>query len=728
MQPQIYEFYVNDTRVYPHYKTLKKKYSLESGQRFFRVSMEGKITLHGADYFTIKTASIETELVFKIYTYISGTRTLYFEGTFAKTDCKFYHDKRQVELAISPRDSYTDILNNYDHEYNLIELAPKLSTVSVNKRPVLQIYCPEDNKIGNFIDGIYWESEVTDAKSNIVELKDKFFFELAHVGCEVRVASGIYKGIYAGVGTSSIVSYDNSSMYFKTSGSIIIDINSGRYTFAEFILTGYNSTGKALYSGKLNGTSRWISATLPAVEGSGATGTLSVNATIFYFMARYLCPASSGIIDGTTSVSFNDIPSDDFAAEGLGYKWCTSFKLTDAEIVLSSKLSSTPTRYGKSEDGRYFEQIPGSTHWYPIARSSWDYTSMWYTPTSRTRTFESYNNFTIRMRDGITIGQAIKAVLKKVAPNIQHEETSEYSRFLYGTSNPITGDSFSVLITQKSNILKGLYDEPAAKAPITLETIMNMLRDCFRCYWYVENNKLKIEHVYYFMNGRSYSANTTSTIDLTSLEDTISHKLLSYAQNSFEYDKSDLPGRYEFEWADDSTNIYGGFPINVQAIYVQQNKTENISPESFSSDIDLMQLDPNSFSNDGFALMCCKYYSDVDLYYFPFEDVTLVDEKNITYSISTPNTYATWYYLEQFYMYDMPSTNISVEGLGNNALSVEHTKKIMKQTVTFPIKAGAGDPDLYSLVTTEMGAGEISEMTINLDTKQVDAVLLFDPD
>ncbi len=33
---------------------------------------------------------------------------------------------------------------------------------------------------------------------------------------------------------------------------------------------------------------------------------------------------------------------------------------------------------------------------------------------------------------------------------------------------------------------------------------------------------------------------------------------------------------------------------------------------NYSSDIDLMLLTPNSFSEDGFALMCCEYYSDVN--------------------------------------------------------------------------------------------------------------------
>src|SRR5699024_9226093 len=142
---------------------------------------------------------------------------------------------------------------------------------------------------------------------------------------------------------------------------------------------------------------------------------------------------------------------------------------------------------------------------------------------------------------------------------------------------------------------KGIYDEPATKAPITFENLMNMLRDCFKCYWYIENGKLKIEHIWYFMNGRSYGQ-TQNGLDLTNTVNAINSKAYSYGQNNFEYDKSDLSGRYEFGWMDDCTDLYDGFPINVDAVYVQSDKTENITIDNFSSDIDLMLLTPNSFS------------------------------------------------------------------------------------------------------------------------------------
>ena len=70
--------------------------------------------------------------------------------------------------------------------------------------------------------------------------------------------------------------------------------------------------------------------------------------------------------------------------------------------------------------------------------------------------------------------QAIKALLKEIDPTLQHEATAEYSRFLYDTTVPMSMARFYVHITQKTNILKGEYDQPAQKAEVSLEDIMKM--------------------------------------------------------------------------------------------------------------------------------------------------------------------------------------------------------------------------------------------------------------
>ena len=132
------------------------------------------------------------------------------------------------------------------------------------------------------------------------------------------------------------------------------------------------------------------------------------------------------------------------------------------------------------------------------------------------------------------------------------EGTEEYSRFLYGANRPLGNYNFTLLLTQKTNVTNGDYDRPAQKAPITLQQVTNMLRDCFRCYWYIENNKFKIEHIQFFRNGGSYNSANIG-VDLTKLQNIRNGKNWSFAKNSWSFDKADMPERYQFEWMDDVT-------------------------------------------------------------------------------------------------------------------------------------------------------------------------------
>ncbi|MEG0580257.1 MAG: hypothetical protein RR490_10115, partial [Niameybacter sp.] len=155
MQNAKYVFKINNTVVYPRYKSLKKKLALESGQRFFRTSLEGDITLGGIDYQLVKNANLETLFNFNILKLSTVTNNFepYFEGSFSKTDCKFNNDTRTVKLKIKAKDAYTEVLKNYEHEYDLVQLAPAITDINLTKRPIVQVYVAGANSISSFIGG-----------------------------------------------------------------------------------------------------------------------------------------------------------------------------------------------------------------------------------------------------------------------------------------------------------------------------------------------------------------------------------------------------------------------------------------------------------------------------------------------------------------------------------------------------------------------------------------------
>ena len=129
-----------------------------------------------------------------------------------------------------------------------------------------------------------------------------------------------------------------------------------------------------------------------------------------------------------------------------------------------------------------------------------------------------------------------------------------------------------------------------------------MLRNVYKCYWSIENNKFKIEHIQFFRNGMSYSNNQNVAIDLTRVENIRNGKKWGFNTSEYSYDKVDMAQRYQFEWMDTVTTPFQGLPIEVMCKYVTEGKIEEINIANFTSDIDFMLLNPSEMSQDGFGL------------------------------------------------------------------------------------------------------------------------------
>lgn len=336
---------------------------------------------------------------------------------------------------------------------------------------------------------------------------------------------------------------------------------------------------------------------LTAVEGSGATGTMHADMKSYNIYARYLVD-----VDKIDDLDTYPLSSDDIVDNNRNYRRAIGYAIDVAFI--SNNFSDTPTEWGLADSGKYFEppySIYGQT-FYPIARSTWRYASLWFGFYLMDWILEEKARKAYTLRDAFTLSSCINVLLKEFAPGITHEATPEYSQFLYNTNNPISGQSFKLLISQKSNIINGEYKTPAQKAPITLQQIMTMLRDIYKCYWYIEDGKFKIEQVSWFRNGGSYGYNPIIDYDLTQLESVRNGKKLAFATSEYSFDKVEMPERYRFEWMDEVTTPFEGLPIEITSKYVTAGKIEEINISNFTSDIDLMLLNPGVISSDGFAL------------------------------------------------------------------------------------------------------------------------------
>jgi hypothetical protein len=224
------------------------------------------------------------------------------------------------------------------------------------------------------------------------------------------------------------------------------------------------------------------------------------------------------------------------------------------------------------------------------------------------------------INDCYDIGNVIKVLLQKFAPEIKHEPLPEYSEFLYFAGDathsdlyklfpkkPTSVPNFRLMICPKSNLLSVNYDKPAQIAKTSLQSIFNMLRDVYQLYWYIDDDKrLHIEHLQWFLNGGSYAGTGSVSVDLTKLFDPRTRKAWSFGTAKWNYDKGQLPDRFEFEWPEDAGAVFNGYPIEVKAPFVTDGKKEQITVGSFMSDIDTMLYNSGSVSSDGFVLLAAN--------------------------------------------------------------------------------------------------------------------------
>ncbi len=681
-------------------------YSLEQGQRFFRGALSGKLTFEGPDYAFIVGEVFDTQ--FDLSVEISydngGTWAQYWAGRFWKTDCEFNEDDQTVIVTTKVRDRYSDILAGMDKEFDLIQLAPDIVHVKIDKRPMIQIYIPGQTVVGCFLSGMWWEQEcepVTDVNA----LENTYHFyrnkNVHLVDIESTVLPILPNGFSAEYPRQPNLSFEAENDGFRFS----FRAGSGGIPH-KWAITRI-SDGVELWNliePAAEGMYPPYSVILQPVEGTEAVGTCEVYIHDISIWGRYVCDVQ----DGTYELRANDI-----VADNKNYSRVVGYNNPDT-LFVSPRLSETPTPWGIYQPGLYYD-IPATfleQTFFPIGRNAWSWASFWFAFSLVDWVAEQQWREGFALRNAYPVASVLSVLLGKIAPGVTHEGTTDYSEFLYGP-NPINAIDEKLLITPKSNLINSGYDQPAQKAPITLRQVLDMLRNCFRCYWFIDDdNRLRIEHVLYFENGRSYDDEPGVGINLTEQILTRNGKALAFAQNKYTFEKPDMPERYQFRWMDDVTDLFDGYPIDIISGYVEQGKIEEININNFTSDVDYILLNPGEISQDGFVLMGAEYVGGV--YQLPYVDFFFDNTHHVL-----QNAYVAFHLLQTYYAYDMPARRYAINGVQKTALGM---KKMRTQSVKFPILQ---EPDFLQLIKTGLGNGTIEKLSVNLSSRNVTATLRY---
>ena len=601
-----------EQQAFPVYRDdVSKDFELQTNQEFYRAKLSGKLTFVRDDYDFIANKSFDTQFDIKIYiSYDAGqTWTEYWHGQFWKTNCTFNADDKNVTLTPDVIDQYTDILAGMEKEYNLIELAPEIVPVNLDKRPMIQVYVPGQTVIGCFLSGMWWEQEcesITDENA----LENTYYFWKNKTKRFVEVTQQaspaipeIYWGdTYSGTETKS---YTNGAYIFQHLYS------GGSGGSAEYFYIIRASDNQIMWwVGFVNQAPKTypIELTLQPYENSGATGNVKIYIHDISVWARYVCD-----VDSAMGLSTYPIPADDIVENNRNYTRVIGYDFPNT-IIFSDLLTTTPTQWGIYQPGKYYVNpadiySAGIGEAYPIARNSWGRVSLWFVADLLDWYTEQKWRKEYPLRDAYPLASVISVLLAQVAPGLTHQESTDYSQFLYGT-NPLLGINQRIFITPKSNMISLGYDQPAQKAPVTLKRVLDMLRDCFRCYWFVDDqNRFRIEHISWFMRGGTYTPGQPNIgRDLTTEQVTRNGKKLAFGTSQFQFDKPEMAARYQFGWMDDVTQLFEGNPIDIVSKYVNPDNIEQIEVSQFTSDVDYILLNPGEISKDGFVLLGAQHF------------------------------------------------------------------------------------------------------------------------
>ena len=711
-------------RAYPIYNgELSKNFEKESGQEFFRAKLSGELVFESDDYTFIVSKAFDTQFVIEIFiSYNAGNSwESYWRGTFWKTDCEFDGDAQTVAVKPTVYDQYNDILAGLDKEFDLIQLAPAMNEIKADKRPMIQVYVPGQSVIGCFLSGMWWEQECEPEsnESRLVETGDgKLNFAInkslliADVSGTITpelpdMLTGVITGSKFNWNTQGVQNYDNGdyTLQYKLQGG------GGGSVQGWYIIR--NSDSVILWKHETTGLpdSYVLPTTVTLYPQNGASGNVTLYLHEIPVYSRYICDTQT--VDSTPTFAIGD---DDIVENNRNYNRVIGYNFPST-IQFSSRITTTPTQWGLYQPGQYY-QAPFSLtgqDFFPVARKEWGRISIWFTFSLLNWYVEQSARQPFTIRNSYPLWSVLQVLLKEVAPDIEFRANYHNSEFLYPYySNPISNLDFSLFITPKSNIVTADYDQPAQKAPITLRNVFDMLRDCFRCYWFVdENGLLHIEHISWFMKGGSYTVNPVVGIDLTAQKVTRNGKEWAFGRNQFKFDKPEMAARYQFGWMDDVTQLFDGFPIDIVSKYVNPDNIEEINVQKFTSDIDYILLNPSEISKDGFVLLAA--IAENGQYVLPY--VNFMVGTNDHY---LQNAYVAFCMLQTYYAYDMPARNYKINGVNFTAFGM---KKLKNQTINFPALT---DPDMVELVKTNLGNGMIQKLSINLSSRNANATLHYD--
>lgn len=719
---------------------LKVKVSKQKDQVFHRTSIEGKVQFVGDDFDLIASCSHNSILTIEV----SNGSGLIGSCEFIKSDCTLDYDNKVCTVKIITKDRYEDFLAKYDNKYNLVKLNPDIESVRLCKRPILQFYALGDTKLTNVFGNMSFEvNTVNEAESkNSTQLAGLGFTELFHrvlftVNDNAILPAGAigdYVGTYSGNVQTFTVTNQNG-YYWK-----YYDVTQTGYRFVLYDSNNNLVSTTAFSFFYFYTWSTFLSDFYTEIDvyGLASGGFASIakgefrNRTVF---GRLLIDGNIQISTWVDSpIAISSLQDDIYDNSNSNYSYVCGISSFDGNqnVVFNANKVSTPTKY-YYKDGLYYAE---QTSYYPrgvafpIGPSMWAEESYWYVSNPDIehwldQMFDVYYT----LRDAFPLHSAISVLLENMGVPYTFSNDDPHSKFLYGIypsdglidtiPTPRMRGNY-IYITPITNVKKTRYEQAAQRGDITLKQILDMLRNVYQCYWYLDGvGRLKIEHISFFKNNHAYGLYTPDPLlDLTTMKDMPNGKMWDFDTNTMTFDRSNCPSRYEFGWGGDVTEQFNGYPIDILDKPAEGGNSEKITVTNFTADIDFSVISPRSVSDDIYAVI----EADKTTHKVDIVDVYLGDS-GAMYMIQ--NGYLSFLFAEQYYWpYDLGGWDAVIDN--RYKMPVYAVRHLIEQEVGVPLSGRVFTiPDTLEVIKTGFGVGLLKSADINADTLYANSKLNF---
>lgn len=712
----------------------------ESDEMFYRDSIDGKFTFTGSIYTAI---AADSTLEDKFYLVLYDGSTQICTGEFTKLDCSFDDDNGIcVVNSLGKYDRYSKILEGMNNKYNLVSLAPSANQVRMKKRAILQIYIAGDSKITNILGNMSYEVPATPT-TDYSTLANTYHFSLIREYQYQRVPEGT-TGVYITVeGEQNVVhQVDISGYYYYTShpSTWIWDWyredNEFLLEWAQDDQTVYDAM---IYKVLGNDQFALVKKDADAFTNYGSGGGVGTNVRMYDRdehgtpLSTYLCDLpyrvsreiyARIISDNDTGGSSHRLPTEDICENNMNYRYWYDPNTSgvNSHLKSSHEFQTDPTPYGKNEAGEYYVKPSPSVatnNVIPIGWSMWGGESYWYESYLDT-SLENYDT-DFDLMDAYTIEESIKLVAQQIDPSISGVSSAIMGSSSYASLIPYPTHT-NILITPISNIKKTYYSTAAQRGDISLADLLGMLEKCFKIYWYIDDSKvIHLEHLYFFLNGMSYSTPTDTDIcDITAIKSPMVNLPWAYGTNKYSFDISNLKKRYEFNWSGESTEQFNGYPLEIRNKFCDNASTEPITVDNFIADIDFIVGSPNTLGDDLYAMMMVSNNTTPKR-----TRIQNYQIKSGTTEFRMQNGEASFFYTanlnKNLRLFDIDGDSVYANGIQLTA--VQSTKRLKRQEeIAFPVDWSKA---FRNYVTTGYGRCQIEHIEINMESKMATAKVII---